>query len=122
MVKNNSHIYKNQDSISREPFPNSKKVYVKGEIHKSLKVAMREIEISESENFYSTNPSNTKAFFTTYDTSGPYTDPKIKIDVRKGLPKMREKWILARNDVEASKQCSSVFAKKERTNNNQYTL
>tara|TARA_B100001029_G_C15058529_1_gene456411 strand:- start:449 stop:2341 length:1893 start_codon:yes stop_codon:yes gene_type:complete len=117
MVKKNSHIYKNQDSISREPFPNSKKVYVKGEIHKSLKVAMREIEISESENFYSTNPSNTKAFFTTYDTSGPYTDPKIKIDVRKGLPKMREKWILARNDVEASKQCSSVFAKKERTNN-----
>jgi phosphomethylpyrimidine synthase len=37
---------------------------------------------------------------TIYDTSGPFTDPNIEIDIRKGLPRIREQWILDRNDVE----------------------
>jgi phosphomethylpyrimidine synthase len=37
---------------------------------------------------------------TVYDTSGPFTDPNIEIDIRKGLPCIREQWILDRNDVE----------------------
>ncbi len=114
MTKMNNKIYKNQTSISREPFPNSKKIYIKGKLHKSLKVAMREIEFSVSENFYSTNPSNSKGFFTTYDTSGPYTDPDIDIDVTKGLPRIRETWILNRGDVESSESCSSHKVQQER--------
>ena len=45
---------------------------------------------------FSSNPKNNSAYFTTYDTSGPYTDKDIDIDITKGLPKIREKWILDR--------------------------
>jgi hypothetical protein len=38
-----------------------------------------------------------------FDTSGPFTDPNIEIDIRKGLPRIREQWILDRNDEELSK-------------------
>jgi phosphomethylpyrimidine synthase len=41
-----------------------------------------------------------KSPITIYDTSGPFTDPNIEIDIRKGLPRIREQWILDRNDVE----------------------
>ena len=114
MVKENGQIYQGEGSISREPFPNSKKVYVQGDINKSVKVAMREIQIAESDNFYSSNPKHSKASYTTYDTSGPYTDPKIKIDVTKGLPKIKEKWALDRKDVEFANNFSSLFAKQTR--------
>ena len=65
--------------------------------------------IKESDNFYSSNPKHSKASYTTYDTSGPYTDPKIKIDVTKGLPKIKEKWALDRKDVEFADNFSSLF-------------
>ena len=117
MVKENGQIYQGEGSISREPFPNSKKVYVQGDVNKSVKVAMREIQIAESDNFYSSNPKHSKASYTTYDTSGPYTDPKIKIDVTKGLPKIKEKWALDRKDVEFADNFSSLFAKQTRAEN-----
>ena len=75
---------------------------------------MREIEISESDNFFSTNPKNNSAFYSTYDTSGPYTDNNIDIDITKGLPKIREKWITDRGDVEFASNFSSVFTNNER--------
>ncbi|MEE2701961.1 MAG: phosphomethylpyrimidine synthase ThiC [Thermodesulfobacteriota bacterium] len=117
MVKENGQIYQGEGSISREPFPNSKKVYVQGDVNKSVKVAMREIQIAESDNFYSSNPKHSKASYTTYDTSGPYTDPKIKIDVTKGLPKIKEKWALDRKDVKFADNFSSLFAKQTRAEN-----
>jgi len=117
MVKENGQIYQGEGSISREPFPNSKKVYVQGDVNKSVKVAMREIQIAESDNFYSSNPKHSKASYTTYDTSGPYTDPKIEIDVTKGLPKIKEKWALDRKDVEFADNFSSLFAKQTRAEN-----
>jgi phosphomethylpyrimidine synthase len=51
---------------------------------------------------------------TIYDTSGPFTDPNIEIDIRKGLPRIREQWILDRNDEELS-EISSEYG-KERLN------
>ncbi|RME03854.1 MAG: phosphomethylpyrimidine synthase ThiC [Planctomycetota bacterium] len=75
-------------SISRQPFPNSKKIYVSGKLH-NLKVAMREIQLKEG------YPS-----FVLYDTSGPYTDPEVEIDLERGLPKLRESWLDARGDTE----------------------
>jgi phosphomethylpyrimidine synthase len=41
-----------------------------------------------------------KSAYYYFDTSGPFTDPNIEIDIRKGLPRIREQWILDRNDVE----------------------
>ena len=75
------------------PLPASKKVYVQSSRFPDVKVAMREIALSEK--------SEAKTF-TVYDPSGVYTDQNYldKIDVNKGLPKLREAWIVERGDVE----------------------
>ena len=72
------------DEAAIQPLPHSRKVYI-GE----LKVPMREIQQTDG------NPS-----ICVYDTSGPYTDPAAKIDIRSGLPPLRAKWIEERNDTE----------------------
>ena len=79
MKKDNNILKLGHDNISRDPFPNSKKVYIKGSIYPNINVGMREIEISESDNFFSTNPKNNSAFYSTYDTSGPYTDNNLSL-------------------------------------------
>ena len=100
--------------ITRDPFPNSKKIYVDGEIH-DIKVAMREVE---TDDFLSDAPGAEKFSITLYDTSGPYTDPEADIDVHKGLPPLREKWIREREDILELPDFSSEFARKrlERAN------
>jgi phosphomethylpyrimidine synthase len=101
-----------QAFITRDPFPRSKKVNVKGKIH-DIKVAMREIELSESDQEFISNGSSNKNYpITVYDTSGSYTDPNVEIDVRKGLMRLREKWILDRDDVEKIEDFSSEFVRK----------
>jgi|TARA_E500000075_G_scaffold1868_1_gene1632 phosphomethylpyrimidine synthase len=105
MAKKNN-ISKNQEFITRDSFPDSKKIYVNGEIHRSVKVAMREIHVDKN----GKNPVR----YPTYDTSGPYTDLDIELDITKGLPKIREEWILERDDVEIAGEFSSTFANMER--------
>jgi len=94
-------------SVTRDPFPNSRKIYVKGKLH-DVKVAMREIKMDSGEN----------DLLTVYDTSGPYTDPDIKIDVNSGLPPLREKWIKERNDVETLAGYSSSYTREQHNNGN----
>lgn len=101
-----------QSVITREPFPRSKKVYVKGDIH-DIRVAMREVELDDSDSMFSVNGGVTgNCSITLYDTSGPYTDPKVEIDVHSGLFPLREKWILDRGDVERLEDFSSEFSRK----------
>src|SRR5581483_2760479 len=85
-----------QEGITRTPFPGSRKRYVDGKIH-HLHVPMREIQLSptKTEKGMEENPS-----LFVYDTSGPYTDPNVSIDLRKGLDPIRRDWILGRGDVE----------------------
>ena len=106
-----------QDIISREPFPNSKKVYVKGIIH-DIEVAMREIELDDSKSGFGNGKGNGlhNSAIPTYDTSGPYTDPGVDIDVRKGLHRLREGWIIARGDVEKLDDFSLDFYKNKYRN------
>ncbi|EAR11902.1 thiamine biosynthesis protein ThiC [Polaribacter irgensii 23-P] len=104
-----------KEGITRKPFPNSKKVYVAGKIHPQISVAMREILLSD------TTDSRTKKKtpnqpITVYDTSGPYTDPSKKIDVHAGIERIREQWILDRNDVEQLDGFTSEYC-NERLNN-----
>ncbi|MDO4682981.1 MAG: phosphomethylpyrimidine synthase ThiC [Lautropia sp.] len=73
---------------SCEPLPASTKIYQPGQIHADLQVPMREILLTNGERV------------TVYDTSGPYTDPTVSIDVRSGLPTPRAPWIEARGDTE----------------------
>jgi len=98
--------------ITRTPFANSKKVYVKGKIH-DIRVAMREISVDDAA---IKGPGKKGAVVTVYDTSGPYSDPQIEIDVRKGLPRLREQWILDRGDVEQLPDLSSEYGKERLLN------
>ncbi|MBK9329475.1 MAG: phosphomethylpyrimidine synthase ThiC [Sphingobacteriales bacterium] len=95
-----------QQVISTTPFPNSKKVYVKGTLN-DIEVAMREISLSDTKLNGKTLHKNPPV--TVYDTSGPYTDASIEIDVKKGLPRLREKWILERGDIERLFEFSSEY-------------
>lgn len=101
-----------QITITREPFPRSRKVYVRGKIH-DIMVAMREIELDDSDPVFAINSKSTKNYsITVYDTSGPYTDPNVEIDITRGLPRLREKWILERGDVERLPNFSSEYTRK----------
>ena len=99
-----------QRVISREPFPGSHKVYVPGSLH-PIRVAMREIGIGETRDTF-TNSVTPNAAVTVYDTSGPYTDPAVEIDVREGLPRLRESWISERGDVEQLDEVSSIYGRR----------
>ena len=102
-----------ENVITRKPFPRSKKIFVKGEIH-DINVAMREIELSDTSVDFSINDNFNAQNepLTVYDTSGPYTDPDFEIDLKQGIPRLREKWILDRNDVEELNEISSEYGKE----------
>ncbi len=101
-----------QGVITRDSFPNSKKVYVEGKIY-DIKVAMREITLNDTvQKFNPSAPVEKNPPLTVYDTSGPYTDPNIEIDVKKGIPKIREQWIQDREDTEQLGSISSHYGQK----------
>ncbi|HCM46371.1 MAG TPA: phosphomethylpyrimidine synthase ThiC [Colwellia sp.] len=100
-------------NVSDQSFPNSKKVYVQGEIH-DIKVGMREITLTDT---LVSGSKDTPVYeknepLCVYDTSGFYTDEKIEIDVHKGIPRLREAWIDARDDVELLTTTNSQFAQQ----------
>jgi phosphomethylpyrimidine synthase len=95
-------------NITRSPFPNSKKIYVEGKIH-PINVAMREIELSPTKLSNGTLEHNPPV--TVYDTSGPYTDENSEINIEKGLPRIRERWILDRNNVDILDGITSEYGK-----------
>ncbi|SIS49396.1 hydroxymethylpyrimidine synthase [Zobellia uliginosa] len=97
-----------EGQITRHPFPNSKKIYVSGKIYPELKVAMREITLSDTKDSL-TGKLTPNEPVTVYDTSGPYTDPEKKINVHNGIERIREPWILDRGDVERLEGFSSEY-------------
>lgn len=96
-----------QETITRAPFPASKKVYVKGTRH-DIAVAMREISLHDSYE-PATGKRLANAPVTVYDTSGPYTDPHQSIDVWQGLAAIREPWIVGRGDTSVLPGISSAY-------------
>ena len=100
-------------NVSDQSFPNSKKVYVEGKIH-DIKVGMREITLSDTlVSGSKDNPVYEKNDpLCVYDTSGFYTDNDVEIDVHKGIPRLREAWIDARDDVEFLTSNSSSYAQQ----------
>ena len=108
VVKVIHKIPKKSDKKTLEPFPASKKVYVKGS-KPDIKVPMREVvqtptQTKEGEEI---NPP-----ILIYDTSGPYTDPNSEIDLSKGLVPLRTNWIEKRKDTEILTERTSTFAKQ----------
>ena len=114
-VQNSSPVKlkKSKDGITDKDFniqysalPNSKKKYLYGKIH-SIKVPVRCITLDDSQIDDETTEKNEDVVL--YDCSGPYTDPDIKTDIRQGLPKIRQKLISKRDDVEELISPSSEY-------------
>src|SRR5712691_208214 len=84
------------DEAAVKPLPNSRKVYVEGS-RRDIRVPMREIFQSDTPASFGAerNPP-----IYVYDTSGTYTDPQVKIDIREGLRALRATWIEERGDTE----------------------
>ncbi|MDC3338198.1 phosphomethylpyrimidine synthase ThiC [Flavobacteriales bacterium] len=104
--------------ITRDAFPASKKIYVNGSIHNNIKVAMREISLSDSKPMFSNGEFSKEKNhpLPVYDTSGPYTDTEIDLDVKEGVPRIREQWIFDRGDVQRLSDISSDFGKERLLN------
>ena len=99
------------DKGALKSFENSKKIYIEGTTP-DIQVPFREISISDTPSEFGAEKN---APVLTYDTSGPYTDPKAKIDIKNGLVPLRNKWIEDRKDTEQLKGPSSTFGKKRKT-------
>ncbi len=99
------------DAAAVKPLPQSRKVYVTGS-RPDLRVPMREISQSDTPTAMGgeQNPS-----ICVYDCSGPYTDPAARIDIRKGLPALRQQWIEERGDSEELPQLSSAYGRSRET-------
>ena len=102
------------DNINVSKYPGSTKKYVDGKLF-PIRVAMREIhqhptvKIENGKRVEYPNPP-----ITVYDTSGPYTDPEIKIDINKGLPRDREDWVIQREDTIQLDDITSKYGKERR--------
>ena len=98
------------DEGATKPFAKSRKVYVEGS-RPDIRVPFREISLSDTPSAFGAekNPP-----VVVYDTSGPYTDPTISIDIRDGLPALRSKWIEERNDTEQLDGPSSAFGQQRK--------
>lgn len=86
----------NNVTITRDPLPASKKVYVAAPEHPDVKVAMREINLTDGTSI------------TVYDTSGPCTDPNYDLDIHKGITPVRDSWVIERGDTEEYEGQNSI--------------
>ena len=95
------------DEAAVKPLPNSRKIYVEGS-RADIRVPMREIAQSDTPASFGLekNPP-----LVVYDTSGPYTDPEAKIDIRSGLAPLRAPWIEERGDTVAMAELSSAYGR-----------
>ncbi|MDB5775936.1 MAG: thiC [Herbaspirillum sp.] len=93
------------DQAAITPLPNSRKIYVTGS-RPDIRVPMR--EISQSDTAASFGAEKNPPIYV-YDTSGPYSDPDAKIDIRSGLPSVRGAWIAERNDTDELDGPSSAY-------------
>ncbi len=99
------------DAAAVEPYPNSRKVYAQGS-RADIRVPMRAISQSDTHSHGGTEKNPT---IFVYDTSGPYTDPQAKIDIRQGLQALRAAWIEERGDSEALPAVSSDYGRTRLT-------
>ena len=93
------------DPAAIQPLPNSRKTYQTGS-RPDLRVPFREISLADTPSHFGAEPNPS---LSVYDTSGPYTDPTVQIDIRKGLPALRQAWISERGDTELMAGLNSQY-------------
>jgi len=101
------------ESIDTNRYPGSKKIYVSGNIFPDIKVGMREVHLTPTAviNAKGETELTENAPVAIYDTSGPYTDPDINIDINQGLPRIRESWNNRRDDLEQLPEITSEYGR-----------
>lgn len=95
----------------KNSYPGSEKIYVPGKLY-NIQVGMRKVNLTDTVKIIDgkrITRHNDPVYI--YDTSGAYTDPKIEIDLEKGLPRLRESWITERNDVERLSEITSQYGR-----------
>ncbi|HND25579.1 MAG TPA: phosphomethylpyrimidine synthase ThiC, partial [Rhodocyclaceae bacterium] len=102
-IASSAHV----DEAAIAPLPNSRKIYVEGS-RADLRVPMREIRQADTPTAMG-GEQNPPIFV--YDCSGPYTDPAARIDIRSGLPALRQAWIAERGDTEVLPDLSSEYGR-----------
>ncbi|MGO3843196.1 MAG: phosphomethylpyrimidine synthase ThiC, partial [Alcaligenes pakistanensis] len=93
------------DPAAIQPLPNSRKTYQTGS-RPDLRVPFREISLADTPSQFGAEPNPS---LSVYDTSGPYTDPTVQIDIRKGLPPLRQAWVAERGDTELMAGLNSQY-------------
>ncbi|WP_429070905.1 phosphomethylpyrimidine synthase ThiC [Aeromonas dhakensis] len=101
------------DNLKGMAHPNSRRIFIQGS-RPDIRVPLREIQLAdtfvggtkEAPQFEPNEP------VPVYDTSGPYGEEAAPIDVRRGLPRLREEWVLERADTEALEGLSSTFTQE----------
>ena len=96
------------DPDTIKPFAKSRKIYVQGS-RADIQVPFREISLSDTPSMFG---ADTNAPVVVYDTSGPYTDLNVNIDIRSGLNTVRSGWIAERNDTEQLEGPTSEFGQQ----------
>jgi phosphomethylpyrimidine synthase len=100
------------EGITQGPLPASRKVYVPGERYPELRVPLREISQTPTHHGHGPDAKLTpNPAIYVYDSSGPYTDPDARIELREGLTPIRESWIAARGDTEALAGITSEYGR-----------
>lgn len=95
----------------RITYPSSEKIYVPGKLH-DIRVGMRRIaQLDTVREVDGKRVHEPNAPVVVYDTSGPYSDPAVEIDIREGLPRLREQWIEQRGDTQLLESFSSGFCR-----------
>ena len=102
-----------KDNNIKITYPNSEKIYINGSIYPEVKVGMRKVTLTPSVSIINgKRVMNENQPIYIYDTSGPYSDPKSIIDLKKGLPRLREKWIANNENIEILSSLTSEYGKK----------
>ena len=113
-MKKNDDLLKQAEQLTAEvttPLPGSRKIYVKGS-REDIQVAMREVATTPT---ITSRGTEENLPITIYDTSGPFTDPQIKVDLRQGLPALRLPWITERNDTQPLEQLTADYSRRRQT-------
>lgn len=100
------------NNIDVRNYPGSTKTYVEGKLH-DIRVPMRRIDLTPTVKIINGEKMmHENAPVYVYDTSGVYTDPDVTIDINKGLPRTREKWISQRDDLEQLPGITSEYGRQ----------
>ncbi len=97
-----------EDKEICKAFGGSKKVYIRGEIH-DIKVGMREVALTDT---IEDGVRRSNGSVRLYDTSGFFTDPEVKVDLKEGLPRLREAWLEKREDLERLSDFTSEYSRR----------